>query len=90
VKIFTGNFFEGLPLISPQTDSDKICQKGQDFKYLYVACPNQYQRDVLTRISVKEGKAQRNARGEITKAASYQSREKPQARIEPNRKVGTP
>ncbi|KAK4986547.1 GTPase required for pre-60S ribosomal subunit nuclear export and maturation [Elasticomyces elasticus] len=34
----------------------------------------------------KEGKAQRNARGEITKAASYQSREKPSARVEPNRK----
>lgn len=34
----------------------------------------------------KEGKAQRNAAGEITKAATFQSREKPVARIEPNRK----
>jgi len=34
----------------------------------------------------KEGKAQRNAQGDITKAASYQSRELPSARIEPNRK----
>ena len=34
----------------------------------------------------KEGKAQRNAKGEITKAASYQSKETPTARIEPNRK----
>ncbi|MDI1490960.1 MAG: GTPase required for pre-60S ribosomal subunit nuclear export and maturation [Ramalina farinacea] len=34
----------------------------------------------------KEGKAQRNSTGKITKAASYQSRDKPQARIEPNRK----
>ena len=34
----------------------------------------------------KDGKAQRNANGDITKAASYQSREKPKARIEPNRK----
>jgi len=34
----------------------------------------------------KEGKAQRNAKGEITKAASYQSRETPTARVEPNRK----
>ena len=34
----------------------------------------------------KEGKAQRNAAGEITKAASYQSREVPKARVEPNRK----
>jgi nuclear GTP-binding protein len=34
----------------------------------------------------KSGKAQRNASGDITKAAAYQSRETPQARIEPNRK----
>ena len=33
----------------------------------------------------KEGKAQRNASGKITKAASYQSREKPKARVEPSR-----
>ena len=34
----------------------------------------------------KEGRAQHNAAGEVTKAASYQSRETPVARIEPNRK----
>jgi len=34
----------------------------------------------------KEGKVQRNADGQITKAASYQSRDIPNARIEPNRK----
>ncbi|KAF2658582.1 NGP1NT-domain-containing protein [Lophiostoma macrostomum CBS 122681] len=34
----------------------------------------------------KEGKAQRNASGEITKAATYQSRDRPTARVEPNRK----
>lgn len=34
----------------------------------------------------KEGKPQRNRKGEITKAASYQSRELPNARVEPNRK----
>lgn len=34
----------------------------------------------------KDGKPQRNARGDITKAASYQSRDVPTARIEPNRK----
>ncbi|KAJ5610645.1 NGP1NT-domain-containing protein [Penicillium lagena] len=34
----------------------------------------------------KDGKAQRNASGKITKAASYQSRDAPVARIEPNRK----
>lgn len=34
----------------------------------------------------KDGKAQRNSAGKITKAASYQSRETQKARIEPNRK----
>ena len=34
----------------------------------------------------KEGKAQRNSSGKITKAASFQSRELPNARVEPNRK----
>ncbi|KAF3938810.1 hypothetical protein ABW19_dt0204107 [Dactylella cylindrospora] len=34
----------------------------------------------------KEGKAQRDSRGNITKAASFQSRDIPSARIEPNRK----
>ncbi|KAI9739802.1 MAG: GTPase required for pre-60S ribosomal subunit nuclear export and maturation [Cirrosporium novae-zelandiae] len=34
----------------------------------------------------KDGRPQRNADGFITKAASYQSRDKPVARVEPNRK----
>ncbi|KAL8977199.1 MAG: hypothetical protein Q9205_006948 [Flavoplaca limonia] len=34
----------------------------------------------------KQGKAQRNADGKITKAASFQSRDTPKARVEPNRK----
>lgn len=34
----------------------------------------------------KEGKAQHNARGDVTKAASYQGTDKPSARIEPHRK----
>ncbi|KAI9762808.1 MAG: GTPase required for pre-60S ribosomal subunit nuclear export and maturation [Chaenotheca gracillima] len=33
-----------------------------------------------------EGKAQRNAAGKVTKAAPYQSRDLPKARVEPNRK----
>ncbi|KAF2861321.1 NGP1NT-domain-containing protein [Piedraia hortae CBS 480.64] len=35
---------------------------------------------------LKEGKPQRNSQGKITQAASYQGREKPNARIEPHRK----
>lgn len=34
----------------------------------------------------EDGKAQRNASGKITKSASFQSRDMPNARIEPNRK----
>ncbi len=34
----------------------------------------------------KSGNAQRNASGKVTKAASFQSRDKPKARVEPNRK----
>ena len=34
----------------------------------------------------KEGKPERNAAGDITKAATYQSRDRPTARVEPNRK----
>ncbi|KAL9065430.1 MAG: hypothetical protein Q9161_008241 [Pseudevernia consocians] len=34
----------------------------------------------------KDGKAQRNASGKVTKAANFQSRDKPKARVEPNRK----
>jgi len=34
----------------------------------------------------KDGKHQRNASGKVTKAMSYQSRDKPKTRIEPNRK----
>ncbi|KAK5050741.1 GTPase required for pre-60S ribosomal subunit nuclear export and maturation [Exophiala bonariae] len=43
-------------------------------------------KKVKTLNMFKDGRAQRNAAGDITKAASYQSREKPQARVEPNRK----
>lgn len=43
-------------------------------------------KKVKTLSMYKEGKVQRNAEGKITKAASYQSREVPNARIEPNRK----
>jgi len=43
-------------------------------------------KKVKTLNMFKEGRAQRNAEGKITKAASYQSREIPKARVEPNRK----
>ncbi|EFZ03505.2 GTP-binding protein [Metarhizium robertsii ARSEF 23] len=43
-------------------------------------------KKVKTLNMYKEGKAQRNSEGKITKAASFQSRDVPDARIEPNRK----
>ncbi|KAA6410121.1 MAG: nucleolar gtp-binding 2 [Lasallia pustulata] len=43
-------------------------------------------KKVKTLNMFKDGKAQRNAAGKVTKAASFQSRELPKARIEPNRK----
>ncbi|TAQ91119.1 hypothetical protein B7494_g551 [Chlorociboria aeruginascens] len=43
-------------------------------------------KKVKTLNMFKDGKAQHNAAGKVTKAASFQSRETPQARIEPNRK----
>lgn len=43
-------------------------------------------KKVKTLNMFKDGKAQRNANGDITKAASYQSRDRPVARVEPNRK----
>ena len=43
-------------------------------------------KKVKTLNMFKDGKAHRNAAGKITKAASYQSRTQPKARIEPNRK----
>ncbi|KAK2606358.1 GTPase required for pre-60S ribosomal subunit nuclear export and maturation [Conoideocrella luteorostrata] len=43
-------------------------------------------KKVKTLNMYKEGKAQRNSDGKITKAASFQSRDVPDARIEPNRK----
>jgi nuclear GTP-binding protein len=43
-------------------------------------------KKVKTLNMYKEGRPQRNAEGKITKAASFQSRDIPNARIEPNRK----
>lgn len=43
-------------------------------------------KKIKTLNMLKDGKARHNAAGEVTQAASYQSREVPKARIEPNRK----
>ncbi|KAF2103081.1 nucleolar GTP-binding protein 2 [Rhizodiscina lignyota] len=43
-------------------------------------------KKVKTLNMFKDGKPQRNASGKITKAASFQSRDVPSARVEPNRK----
>jgi nuclear GTP-binding protein len=70
--------------------------KGENF-YRYVQLePNHPQtvtdyfssdaKKIKTLNMFKDGKARRNAQGEITVSASYQSRDLPTARIEPNRK----
>ena len=43
-------------------------------------------KKVKTLNMFKEGKATRNAKGEITQTASFQGWDKPSARVEPNRK----
>ena len=43
-------------------------------------------KKVKTLNMFKDGKAQRDSSGKITKAAAFQSRDLPQARVEPNRK----
>ncbi|KAF2192351.1 nucleolar GTP-binding protein 2 [Zopfia rhizophila CBS 207.26] len=43
-------------------------------------------KKVKTLNMLKDGKPQRNADGKITKAASYQSQDRPVGRVEPNRK----
>lgn len=54
--------------------------KGENF---YRSAKKVKALNILTK-----GTAQHNARGEQTKAAAFQSRQVPQARVEPNRKVG--
>jgi nuclear GTP-binding protein len=60
------------------TDEPQVKVKGENF---YRSAKKV---KVLKRLT--DGKAQRNAKGDITKAASYQNREAPVARVEPNRK----
>lgn len=60
------------------TGFDNIKIKGENF---YRSAKKIKVLNMRTR-----GEAQRNADGEITKSASYQSRERPVARVEPNRK----
>lgn len=43
-------------------------------------------KKIKTLNMLKDGKARHNAAGEVTQAASYQSKDVPKARIEPNRK----
>ncbi|KAK9472666.1 NUC091 domain-containing protein [Dipodascopsis tothii] len=60
------------------TNDSTLKQKGENFY-----------RDAKTakRLKMyKEGRARRNAKGEITQAASFQSTEVPTARVEPNRR----
>ncbi|KAJ5287769.1 nucleolar GTPase [Penicillium angulare] len=57
---------------------DNVKTKGENFY--------RDAKKIKTLNMFKDGKARRNAHGEITVAASYQSRDAPTGRIEPNRK----
>ena len=59
---------------------------GQGDPRQFLTCVSRSAKKVKTLNMFKDGKAQRNAAGKVTKAASFQSRELPKARIEPNRK----
>lgn len=56
------------------------------FEANHVLTKHRSAKKVKTLNMFKDGKAQRNASGKITKSASFQGREVPAARIEPNRK----
>jgi len=76
VKVKGENFYRSVPQIGEEA--------GVVFELRLTSCRSA--KKVKTLNMFKQGKPQRNARGDITKAASYQSHEKPVARVEPNRK----
>lgn len=71
----------GKPVRLPASGTWLLAPLDASLTYLCSSAKRVRQLNIL-----KDGKAQRNADGEITKAASFQSREVPNARIEPNRK----
>ena len=60
--------------------------KDENFDGLSTNIPFSDAKKIKTLNMFKDGKARRNAHGEITVSASYQSRDAPVGRIEPNRK----
>ena len=71
-----------------KTRKERQGKQGDSMGNVKVKGENFYRsaKKVKTLNMFKDGKAQRNAQGEITKAASYQSREAPTGRVEPNRR----
>ncbi|CAF9930004.1 GTPase required for pre-60S ribosomal subunit nuclear export and maturation [Imshaugia aleurites] len=71
-----------------KTRKEKQAKVGDGMGNVKVKGENFYRtgKQAKTLNMFKDGKAQRNASGKVTKAASFQDREKPKARVEPNRK----
>ena len=71
-----------------KTRKEKQGKPGDGMANVKVKGENFYRtgKQAKTLSMFKDGKVQRNASGKVTKAASFQSREKPKARVEPNRK----
>ena len=63
---------------SPSNNMSNVKVKGENFYR---------DRAKVKKVNMfKDGKPVRNAKGDIVKAASYQSKEIPKARVEPNRR----
>ena len=82
-----------LPLIKMGTGKKEKTRKekqgkGDGMANVKVKGENFYRtgKQAKTLNMFNDGKAQRNADGKVTKAASFQNRDKPRARVEPNRK----
>ena len=71
-----------------KTRKEKQGKPGDGMANVKVKGENFYRtgKQAKTLSMFKDGKAQRNSSGKVTKAASFQSRDKPKARVEPNRK----
>ncbi|KAK9322770.1 NUC091 domain-containing protein [Lipomyces orientalis] len=70
-------------------EKSRVSREGRDKPGNLKLKGENFYRDTakVKRLSMyKEGRAQRNTKGEITKAASFQSTELPTARVEPNRR----
>lgn len=86
-KVRQGKVSDGMANVKTKGESFyRSVYRGQSHEKKRLTRGCRDAKKVKTLNMFKSGKAQRNANGDITKAASFQSRDKPSARVEPNRK----